>query len=298
MEDIILKDVQQNITLTKRAMKAEFLDADTEYALAVSWRDNRDEAALHRLITAYMRLAVSMAMKFKRHSTSQQDLIQEAGVGLMKAAEKFDPDRGVRFSTYAQWWIKASIQEFTMRNWSMVRTGSTTSQKSLFFNLKRVQAKIEREARQSGVELNRAELDELIAQEIGVPLRDVEMMQGRMSGSDFSLNAPQASDEDAREWMDTLEDTSPQSAEVVEREQDLLTMRSWINDAMAVLNAREKYIIAQRKLVDEPRTLESIGLELSLSKERIRQIEEASLEKLRKRLEKDVGKAARALVEA
>ncbi len=291
-------DVPQGITITKRAMKAELLDAETEYALAVAWRDDRDEKALHRLINAYMRLAVSMAMKFKRYSVSQQDLIQEAGIGLMKAAEKFDPDRGFRFSTYAQWWIKASIQDFVMRNWSMVRTGSTTSQKSLFFNLKRVQAKIEREAQQSDVQLDRAELDELIAQEIGVPLRDVEMMQGRMSGSDFSLNAPQASDEDAREWMDTLEDPNPQSAEVVEREHDLNKMRSWITDAMSALSDREKYIIAQRKLMDEPRTLEGIGLELKLSKERIRQIEAVALEKLRKRLENNAGHAARALVMA
>ncbi len=290
--------IQPNKAFTKRAMKAELLDAETEYALAVAWRDNRDEAALHRLITAYMRLAVSMAMKFKRYSVSQQDLIQEAGVGLMKAAEKFDPDRGFRFSTYAQWWIKASMQEFVMRNWSMVRTGSTSSQKSLFFNLKRVQSKIEREAQQNGADLNRAELDALIAQEIGVPLRDVEMMQGRMSGSDYSLNAPQSSEEDTREWMDTLEDTSPQSAEVVERNQDLQTMRGWINDAMLVLNDREKYVISQRKMADDPRTLESIGDELKLSKERIRQIEAAALEKLRKRLEKDVGKAARVLVDA
>ncbi len=255
-------NIQPNKAFTKRAMKAELLDAETEYALAVAWRDNRDEAALHRLITAYMRLAVSMAMKFKRYSVSQQDLIQEAGVGLMKAAEKFDPDRGFRFSTYAQWWIKASMQEFVMRNWSMVRTGSTSSQKSLFFNLKRVQSKIEREAQQNGADLNRAELDALIAQEIGVPLRDVEMMQGRMSGSDYSLNAPQSTEEDTREWMDTLEDTSPQSAEVVERNQDLQTMRGWINDAMLVLNDREKYVISQRKMADDPRTLESIGLSL------------------------------------
>jgi RNA polymerase sigma-32 factor len=279
-------------------MKAELLDAETEYALAVAWRDNRDEAALHRLITAYMRLAVSMAMKFKRYSVSQQDLIQEAGVGLMKAAEKFDPDRGFRFSTYAQWWIKAAMQEFVMRNWSMVRTGTTTSQKSLFFNLKRVQAKIEREALQSGEALSLAEKDVLIAEEIGVPLRDVEMMQGRMSGGDFSLNAPQSTDEDTREWLDALEDTSPQSAEVVEREQDLMTMRGWINKAMNVLNDREKFIISQRKMADEARTLESIGKELKLSKERVRQIEAVALEKLRKRLEADVGKAARILVDA
>lgn len=291
-------NIQPNKAFTKRAMKAELLDAETEYALAVAWRDNRDEAALHRLITAYMRLAVSMAMKFRRYSVSQQDLIQEAGVGLMKAAEKFDPDRGFRFSTYAQWWIKASMQEFVMRNWSMVRTGSTSAQKSLFFNLKRVQSKIEREAQQNNADLNRAELDALIAQEIGVPLRDVEMMQGRMSGSDYSLNAPQSSEEDTREWLDTLEDDSPQSAEIVERNQDLKTMRGWINDAMLALNDREKYVISQRKMADDPRTLESIGTELKLSKERIRQIEAAALEKLRKRLEKDVGKAARVLVDA
>jgi len=292
------RNIEPNKTLTKRAMKAELLDAKTEYALAVAWRDNRDEAALHRLITAYMRLAVSMAMKFKRYSVSQQDLIQEAGVGLMKAAEKFDPDRGFRFSTYAQWWIKAAMQEFVMRNWSMVRTGTTTSQKSLFFNLKRVQAKIEREAQQNGKALSLAEKDVLIAEEIGVPLRDVEMMQGRMSGGDFSLNAPQSSDEETREWMDTLEDTSPQSAEVVEREQDLMTMRGWINKAMNALNDREKYIISQRKMADETRTLESIGKELGLSKERVRQVEALALEKLRKRLETDVGKAARVLVDA
>lgn len=292
------RNIEPNRTLTKRAMKAELLDAKTEYALAVAWRDNRDEAALHRLITAYMRLAVSMAMKFKRYSVSQQDLIQEAGVGLMKAAEKFDPDRGFRFSTYAQWWIKAAMQEFVMRNWSMVRTGTTTSQKSLFFNLKRVQAKIEREAQQSGEALSLAEKDVLIAEEIGVPLRDVEMMQGRMSGGDFSLNAPQSTDEDTREWVDTIEDTSPQSAEVVEREQDLMTMRGWINKAMNALNDREKFIISQRKMADEARTLESIGKELKLSKERVRQIEAVALEKLRKRLEADVGKAARILVDA
>ncbi len=292
------RNIEPNKTLTKRAMKAELLDAKTEYALAVAWRDNRDEAALHRLITAYMRLAVSMAMKFKRYSVSQQDLIQEAGVGLMKAAEKFDPDRGFRFSTYAQWWIKAAMQEFVMRNWSMVRTGTTTSQKSLFFNLKRVQAKIERDAQQNGKALSLAEKDVLIAEEIGVPLRDVEMMQGRMSGGDFSLNAPQSSDEETREWMDTLEDTSPESAEVVEREQDLMTMRGWINKAMNALNDREKYIISQRKMADETRTLESIGKELGLSKERVRQVEALALEKLRKRLETDVGKAARVLVDA
>ena len=282
----------REFSLTRTAMKAELLDAETELELAYAWRDKRDEEALHRLITAYMRLAISMAGKFKRYGAPMPDLIQEAGVGLMKAAEKFDPDRGVRFSTYAQWWIKASIQDYVMRNWSLVRTGSTTSQKSLFFNMKRVQAKIEREAVAAGETLDGATLRERLAAEVGVSLRDVEMMEGRLSGSDFSLNALQTSDEDGREWQDTLEDEGPTTSEIVERERDLKQMRSWLSEAMDVLNDREKYIIAQRKLIDEGRTLESIGDELGLSKERIRQVESAALTKMRKRLERNTGRAA------
>ena len=135
-------DAGPDMSFSRRAMKAELLDAETELKLAYAWRDHRDEQALHRLITAYMRLAISMAAKFKRYCAPINDLIQEAGLGLMKAADKFDPDRGVRFSTYAVWWIKASVQDYVMRNWSMVRTGSTSSQKSLFFNLRRVQAQL------------------------------------------------------------------------------------------------------------------------------------------------------------
>ena len=156
--------------LTRNAMRAEMLDAETELQLAYAWRDQRDEKALHRLITAYMRLAISMAGKFRRYGAPMNDLIQEASVGLMKAADKFDPDRGVRFSTYAVWWIKASIQDYVMRNWSMVRTGSTTNQKSLFFNLRRVQARLEREAAATGEPLDKHQFLERIASEVGVPL--------------------------------------------------------------------------------------------------------------------------------
>src|SRR6056297_1109073 len=209
-------DGNHDHTLSRRAMRAELLDAETELALAYAWRDQRDEEALHRLVTAYMRLAISMAAKFKRYGAPMNDLIQEAGLGLMKAAEKFDPDRGVRFSTYAVWWIKASIQDHVMRNWSMVRTGSTSSQKSLFFNLRRVQARLEREAMADGITLDRHTLRARIATEVGVPLHDVEMMEGRLSGSDFSLNATQSSDEDGREWIDTLEDDASQASHLVE----------------------------------------------------------------------------------
>ncbi|SEN37280.1 RNA polymerase, sigma 32 subunit, RpoH [Pseudorhodobacter antarcticus] len=272
-------------TMSRQAMKAELLDAETELRLAYAWRDQRDEAALHRLITAYMRLAISMASKFRRYGAPMNDLIQEASLGLMKAADKFDPDRGVRFSTYAVWWIKASIQEYVMRNWSMVRTGSTSSQKALFFNLRRVQAKLEREATQRGETLDAHQLRAKVALEIGVPLHDVEMMDGRLSGSDYSLNATQSSEDEGREWIDALEDDSAQAADVIEDSHDRAHLRTWLVKAMVDLNPRERFIITERKLRDEGRTLESLGIELGLSKERVRQLEAAAFTKLRRSLE-------------
>ena len=272
--------------MSRNAMKAEMLDADTERALAYAWRDERDEEALHRLINAYMRLAISMASKFRRYGAPMNDLIQEAGLGLMKAADKFDPDRGVLFSTYAVWWIKASIQEYVMRNWSMVRTGSTSSQKSLFFNMRRVQARIEREAMAKGEELDGHQLREMIAHEVGVPLRDVEMMEGRLSGSDFSLNATQSSEDEGREWVDTIEDDGPQAQELVEKDHDQATLRTWLGQAMDALNERERFIVRERKLREAPRTLECLGEELNLSKERVRQLEAAAFIKMRKHLER------------
>jgi len=282
-------DNNTNLSLTRTAVKAELLDAETELQLAYAWRDSRDEAALHRLITAYMRLAISMAAKFKRYGAPMNDLVQEAGLGLMKAADKFDPDRGVRFSTYAVWWIKASVQDYVMRNWSMVRTGSTSSQKSLFFNMRRVQAQLEREAQQSGENLDKHQLNQLIATEVGVPLNDVEMMDGRLSGSDFSLNATQASDEEGREWIETLEDENARADLTVEEEHDQQRLADWLEVAMDALNDREQFIVRERKLIENPRTLESLGAELGLSKERVRQLEAAAFGKMRKYLEKNAG---------
>ena len=277
-------DTTEDRSFSRRAMKAELLDAETELKLAYAWRDNRDEEALHRLINAYMRLAISMASRFRRYGAPMNDLIQEAGLGLMKAADKFDPDRGVRFSTYAVWWIKASIQDFVMRNWSMVRTGSTSSQKSLFFNMRRVQARLEREAAARGERVDRHEMHRLISEEIGVPLHDVEMMEGRLSGSDFSLNSLQSADEDGREWIDALEDDGAQAADMVEDRLDNDQLREWLLVAMQALNARERFIVRERKLRNTPRTLESLGDELGLSKERVRQLEAAAFEKMRKSL--------------
>jgi RNA polymerase sigma-32 factor len=272
-------------SMSRQAMKAELLDAETELRLAYAWRDHRDEAALHRLITAYMRLAIAMAAKFRRYGAPMNDLIQEAGLGLMKAAEKFDPDRGVRFSTYAVWWIKASIQDYVMRNWSMVRTGSTSSQKALFFNLRRVQAQLERQAAQRGESLDGEQLRERVAREIGVSRDDVAMMEGRLAGSDFSLNATQTSDDDGREWIDALEDDAAQAAEIVEARHDADRLRNWLVVALNGLNARERYIVKERKLREEPRTLECLGQELGLSKERVRQLEAAAFAKMRRSLQ-------------
>jgi RNA polymerase sigma-32 factor len=191
----------------------------------------------------------------------------------------------VRFSTYAVWWIKASIQDYVMRNWSMVRTGSTSSQKSLFFHLKRVQSRLEREAEAEGERLDQHQLRHRISSEIGVSMRDVEMMQGRLAGSDFSLNAVQSSDDEGREWIDTLADGSAQAEEIVETDQDTEQMRVWLLGAMDTLSARERFIVRERKLVDRPRTLESLGQDLGLSKERIRQLEAGAFAKMRKALE-------------
>ena len=214
-----------------------------------------------------------------------EGLITSPAFILMKAADKFDPDRGVRFSTYAIWWIKASIQDYVMRNWSMVRTGSTSSQKSLFFNLRRVQARLERESEAVGEKLDKHQLRQMISTEIGVPIHDVEMMEGRLSGSDYSLNATQTTEDEGREWIEALEDDSAQAAETVEHSHDTEQLRSWLLSAMNALNERERFIVRERKLRDEPRTLESLGQELSLSKERVRQLEAAAFTKMRKSLE-------------
>jgi RNA polymerase sigma-32 factor len=274
-------------SLARRAMAAELLSAEVEADLARAWRDRRDEAALHRLVTAYMRLAVSVAARFRRYGAPMGDLVQEASLGLMKAAEKFDPDRGVRFSTYAVWWIRAAVQDYVMRNWSLVRTGSTTAQKSLFFNLHRVRARLERETAAGGDDLRRR-----VAAELGVAVADVEMMEGRLGGPDFSLDAVQSAEEDGRSWIEALEDDSLQAAERFETRHDAEALRGWLVRAMGRLPERERLILRERHLGQTPRTLESLAAELKLSKERVRQLEAAAFARLRRDL---VGQSAEVL---
>jgi RNA polymerase sigma-32 factor len=275
-------------SLTSKAMKAELLEADTELELARNWFYRECEQSLHRLVNAYMRLAISMAKKYGRYGVDTNELIQEAGIGLMKAAKKFDPERGVRFSTYATWWIKASIQDFVLRNWSLVRTGSTASQKALFFNFKRVKSKIERDYDRNVASVDYSSLNEIVADQMGVPLRDVEMMESRLTGSDFSLNSLQQNEE-GREWIETIEDENSIGADRVDSERDHKRIQVWIKEALSTLNSREKRIVIDRKLVDKPRTLDSIGGELGVSKERVRQLETQALKKLKKHLEVNRG---------
>ena len=259
----------------RTSMAHEMLDADTEHTLALAWRDHRDEAALHRLIEAYMRLAISIAGRFRRYAVPLEDLIQQGNLGLMRAAEKYDPDNGARFSTYATWWIRASMQEYVMRNWSVVRTGTNSAQKKLFFHLRRLQARAEEDPDR------REAISATVARELDVPPEQVELMMGRMSGPDLSLNTPQTDGEDGREWMDTIEDDAAPVEDSVLGRIQLDRWREKLRVAMETLPEREQRIVRNRHLTDEPSTLNELGIDLGISKERVRQLEERALSRLR-----------------
>jgi RNA polymerase sigma-32 factor len=271
-------------SFVRKAMKAPMLEAEHELNLARRWRDHEDERALHELTTAYMRLVISMASKFRHYGLPLADLVQEGNVGLMQAAARFEPSREVRFSTYAAWWIRSSIQDYVLRNWSIVRTGTTAAQKSLFFNLRRLRAKID----DTGDAVMTAENKKWVSEHLGVPERDVETMASRLSGSDRSLNAPLATDGDAQ-WQDLLPDESATPDQVVMEERDNAKRKEWIAEALQVLNERETLIISERRLTDDSVTLEVLGKRLGISKERVRQIEHQALNKLKKTLTKMVG---------
>ncbi|MEZ5997411.1 MAG: RNA polymerase factor sigma-32 [Hyphomonas sp.] len=268
----------------RSAMKAPMLDPDHELDLARRWRDEGDEDALHELTGAYRRLVIAIAAKFRNYGLPMADLVSEGHVGLMMAAARFDPDRAVRFSTYASWWVRASIQDYVLRNWSIVRTGTTSSQKSLFFNLRRLRARID----DTGDGMMSPENAKWVADHLGVPERDVEIMASRLSGGDRSLNAPLAVDGDG-EWQDLLEDESVRPEEEAIARTDTRRRKEWIADALKALTPRETLIIRQRRLADETVTLETLGQELGISKERVRQIEHQALTKLRKALVRIVG---------
>ena len=269
--------------LAKAAKDAPFLDREEEHALAVRWKDRDDEVALHRLAQAHMRLVFAIASRFRHYGLSMADLIQEGHVGLLEAAARFEPDREVRFSTYATWWIRASIQDFILRNWSIVRGGTSSAQKALFFNLRRLRARLS----QGPEPLSQAALYREISGAIGVSEKDVAIMDSRLSAPDTSLNAPLPSDHDASaDRQDFLISDAPLPDEIAVEVIDVERRSGWLKDALRVLNARELQIIRERRLSDDGATLEKMGETLGISKERVRQIETRALEKLKSALVK------------
>lgn len=268
----------------RTAMRAPLLDAEHERELARRWRDEGDERALHQLITAYLRLVVAMASRFRHYGLPMSDLVQEGNVGLMQAAARFEPEREVRFSTYASWWIRSAMQDFVLRNWSIVRTGTTSAQKALFFNLRRLRAKIG----DVGDAVMSAEASSRVAKALRVPEREVEAMAARLSAPDRSLNAPLTEEGDG-EWQDMLADESDSPEAVVMQAHDGAARIDLVHQALRELSDRERLIIQERKLEDEAVTLEALGERLGISKERVRQIEGNALEKLRRALIARVG---------
>lgn len=277
------KTQRANLDFIKSSMKEPLLARDLEFDLARRWRENGDEEALHEMVRSYMRLVVSTATRFRNYGLPMGDLVQEGNVGLMQAAARFEPEREIRFSTYATWWIRSAMQDYVLRNWSIVRTGTTAAQKSLFFNLRRLRARIEDA---TGARLG-DEGRQSIADQLRVNVREVESMEIRLGALDQSLNAPvsESSDDD---WQEFLPDSGPSPEEVAIGMRDSETRSRWLAEALRELSPREQTIIRQRRLKDEGATLEQLGRELGVSKERVRQLEHRALMKLKDSIERRV----------
>lgn len=270
-----------NLSYIRSAMAAPMLEREHELALAKRWKEKGDEKALHEIVRSYTRLVVAMASKFRNYGLPIGDLIQEGNIGLMQAAEKFDPQREVRFSTYATWWIRAAIQDYVLRNWSIVRTGTTAAQKALFFNLRRLRARIEGDKEREGLSDNDRKA---IAKKLKTRVKDVVDMEGRLSGGDHSLNA-QIGNDSAEEWQNLLSDDRPNPEDIVTGMKDAQSRSLWLQQALSTLNDREQKIIKDRHLTDDAVTLEALGQQLGISKERVRQIETVAMGKLKTSLQ-------------
>ena len=262
--------------------KFPLLEPEEEYMLAKAWVDHQDSEAAHRLVTSHLRLAAKIAMGYRGYGLPQAEVISEANVGLMQAVKRFDPERGFRLATYAMWWIRASIQEYILRSWSLVKMGTTSAQKKLFFNLRKAKAKLG--ALEEG-DL-RPENVRQIATDLNVTEQEVIEMNRRLSGGDASLNATVGSGEgeSTAQWQDWLEDTNADQASQYAEEDELDTRRSMLTAAMDVLNERERDILTERRLRDDPVTLEALSERYGVSRERIRQIEVRAFEKLQDRM--------------
>lgn len=261
----------------RAAMRAPYLERAQEHELALRWKEKADREALHRITLAHMRLVIAMAAKFRHFGLPMGDLVQEGHVGLLEAAARFEPEREVRFSTYATWWIRAAMQDYILRNWSIVRGGTSSAQKALFFNLRRLRARLA-----SGAEpLTNEALYRHVSLKLGVSEADVAMMDSRLSAPDSSLNAPLADEGGSAERQDLLVDEEPLPDEIVGEAIDVERRSEWLHAALSSLNARELEIIERRRLTDEGATLEELGAALGISKERVRQIEARAMAKLK-----------------
>ena len=260
--------------------KFPLLEPEQEYMLAKRWVDHQDANAAHQMVTSHLRLAAKIAMGYRGYGLPQAEVISEANVGLMQAVKRFDPEKGFRLATYAMWWIRASIQEYILRSWSLVKLGTTSAQKKLFFNLRKAKAKVG--ALEEG-DL-RPENVAKIAHDLSVSEEEVVAMNRRLAGSDASLNATVGSEDGGAQWQDWLEDEDSDQAGAYEEKDELDTRRALLAQAMSVLNDREKDVLIQRRLADEPKTLEDLSESYGVSRERIRQIEVRAFEKLQAKM--------------
>jgi RNA polymerase sigma-32 factor len=261
--------------------KFPMLEPDQEYMLAKRWIEEQDSDAAHQMVTSHLRLAAKIAMGYRGYGLPQAEVISEANVGLMQAVKRFDPEKGFRLATYAMWWIRASIQEYILRSWSLVKMGTTSAQKKLFFNLRKAKSKI------GALDEGDMHPDNVtkIASDLGVSETEVVSMNRRLSGGDASLNAMISADgESSMEWQDWLEDEDADQASDYELKDELSLRRDMLNSAMHCLNERERDILTQRRLVDEVQTLEELSETYGISRERVRQIEVRAFEKLQEKM--------------
>lgn len=261
--------------------KFPMLKPEEEFMLAKAWTEHEDSEAAHKLVTSHLRLVAKIAMGYRGYGLPIGELISEGNVGMMQAVKRFDPDRGFRLATYAMWWIKASIQEYILRSWSLVKIGTTAAQKKLFFNLRRIKGQIQ--AIDEG-DLHPDQVTE-IATRLNVSEKEVVNMNRRMAGADHSLNAPMRADSEG-EWMDWLEDKNAIDQETAyANDEELTNRRALMADAMQELNEREQHILTERRLKDNPSTLEDLSKIYNISRERVRQIEVRAFEKLQKAMQ-------------
>ena len=253
------------------------LEPEQEYMLAKRWVDHEDSEAAHKLVTSHLRLVAKIAMGYRGYGLPLGELISEGNVGMMQAVKRFDPERGFRLATYAMWWIRAAIQEYILHSWSLVKMGTTAAQKKLFFNLRRIKGRIQ--AIEEG-DMS-PENVKLIAEKLDVPEQDVIQMNRRMAAGDHSLNAPVRADAEG-EWQDWLVDESPDQETVLMESEELGKRRELLGDALETLNERERHIFTERRLKDDPVTLEDLSQIYDISRERVRQIEVRAFEKVQR----------------